>query len=131
MKMYMLDTNTVSHLFRQNSKVMARVHDVPPSKICISSITEAELRYGIAKRQSKSLTNLVEAFLDTVKIIAWDSKAAERYGNLRADMERTGRIMGALDQLIAAHAGSSGMTIVTNDAAFSMVPGLLIEDWTK
>ncbi|ECH8185864.1 type II toxin-antitoxin system VapC family toxin [Salmonella enterica subsp. houtenae] len=129
--MYMLDTNTVSHFFRQNAKVVAKFHDIPPSRICISSLTEAELRYGIAKRKSKSLTELVEAFLETVKIMAWDSQAAERYGILRADMERSGRVMGTLDQLIAAHAGSSGMIIVTNDAAFSMVPGLLIEDWTK
>lgn len=129
--MYMLDTNTVSHLFRQHPEVSAKVQAVPPSKICISSITEAELRYGVAKKQSKSLSRLVGAFLETVKVIPWDSKAAAVYGELRADMERSGRIMGALDQLIAAHAASNSMTIVTNDAAFSMAPGLTVEDWTK
>jgi len=46
-------------------------------------------------------------------------------------MEKTGRVMGTMDQLIAAHAVSKGLTIVTNDAAFSMAPGLHVEDWTK
>lgn len=129
--MYMLDTNTVSHLFRQNIDVMTRLKSVPPSKVSISSITEAELRYGLAKRQNKALAKIVETFLESVTVYSWDSKAAECYGDLRATMEKTGRVMGTMDQLIAAHAVSKGLTIVTNDAAFSMAPGLHVEDWTK
>lgn len=129
--MYMLDTNTVSYLFRQNPAVMAKIQNTPAAEVCISSITEAELRYGAAKRQSKSLLRLIESFLDIAQVAVWDSQAALVYGEQRASMERTGLVMGALDQLIAAHATSMGMTIVTSDAAFSMVPGLVVEDWTK
>lgn len=128
--MYMLDTNTVSHLFRQNANVMAKLRTIPPSKICISSITEAELRYSLAKRQNKALAKVVDAFLRSVAIHSWDSKAAECYGELRTMMEKKGRVMGTMDQLIAAHAASKGLTIVTNDGAFSMAPGLHVEDWT-
>ncbi|MDE9533870.1 type II toxin-antitoxin system VapC family toxin [Xenorhabdus bovienii] len=129
--MYMLDTNTVSYIFRQNPTVLAKLKTVPPSKICISSITEAELRYGIAKRQNKALEKMVNTFIESVTVHEWDSEVAKIYGELRADMEKTGRVMGTMDQLIAAHAVSKGLVIVTNGAAFVMVNGLLVEDWTK
>ncbi|MCP9268375.1 hypothetical protein M5U04_09775 [Xenorhabdus sp. XENO-1] len=66
-----------------------------------------------------------------INVHEWDSEVAKIYGELRADMEKTGRVMGTMDQLIAAHAVSKGLVIVTNDAAFVMVNGLLVEDWTK
>ncbi|MGP2410793.1 type II toxin-antitoxin system VapC family toxin [Yersinia sp. 2553 StPb PI] len=129
--MYMLDTNTVNHLFRRHPNVLLSIQHVKPSDVCISSITEAELLYGVAKRQNKALKTMVAAFLDSVTLQAWDSEAAECYGKLRAKMEKKGHIMGALDQLIAAHALSLGAILVTNDKAFSMATALLIEDWTK
>ena len=70
-------------------------------------------------------------FLDIAQVVVWDSQAALVYGEQRASMERTELVMGEIDKLIAAHATSMGMTIVTSDTAFSMVPGLVIEDWTK
>ena len=127
---YMLDTNTVSHLFRQHPVVMKKLEQVAPSEVCISSITEAELCYGVAKRQNKALKAAVMAFLDSVTVYDWDSDAASHYGELRASMEKKGKVMGALDQLIAAHAASRNLTIVTNDHAFAMVSNLKVEDWT-
>ncbi|CVH23596.1 MULTISPECIES: type II toxin-antitoxin system VapC family toxin [Serratia] len=129
--MYMFDTNTVSHLFRQHPQVLSIMEKLPPSAVCISSVTEAELLYGVAKRRNKALQSSVEAFLAAVTVYAWDSEAARCYGEMRANMERKGKIMGALDQLIAAHAQSRGATLVTNDRAFAMVPGLAVEDWTR
>ncbi|EHD23601.1 MULTISPECIES: type II toxin-antitoxin system VapC family toxin [Brenneria] len=129
--MFMLDTNMVSHFFRQQPHVMAKMVVVNPAQISISCITEAELLYGVAKRQSKTLKAAVLAFLDAVTIYDWDSDAAACYGKLRATMEKKGKAMGTLDQLIAAHALSKRTTLVTNDHAFSMVPGLTIEDWTQ
>ncbi|BEM34291.1 type II toxin-antitoxin system VapC family toxin [Serratia sp. Lou2A] len=129
--MYMFDTNTVSHLFRQHPQVLSIMEKLPPSAVCISSVTEAELLYGVAKRRNKALQSMVEAFLAAVTVYAWDSEAARCYGEMRANMERKGKIMGALDQLIAAHAQSRGATLVTNDRAFAMVPGLAVEDWTR
>ncbi|NHB95903.1 type II toxin-antitoxin system VapC family toxin [Photorhabdus stackebrandtii] len=128
--MYMLDTNTVSYLHRKHPQVVAKVKCTPLSEICISSITEAELLYGIAKHQNRVLKATVHAFLDSIKVYDWDSEAAASYGTLRAAMEKKGKVMGALDQLIAAHALSRRITMVTNDKAFSMIPDLSLEDWT-
>ncbi|WP_437609434.1 type II toxin-antitoxin system VapC family toxin [Erwinia sp. V71] len=129
--MYMIDTNIVSHIFRQHPHVLRKLAETPTKKVCISCITEAELRYGVAKRQNKALAAAVEAFLDSVTVCDWDSEAAECYGSLRARMEKQGKVMGALDQLIAAHALSRQLTIVTNDRAFAMVKGLKVEDWSE
>ncbi|MDC9588051.1 type II toxin-antitoxin system VapC family toxin [Xenorhabdus sp. XENO-10] len=129
--MYMLDTNTVSYIFRKNPVVTAKLRTVPPSRICISSITEAELRYGVAKRQNKELENIVNMFIDSITVYDWGRDAAKTYGELRTSMEQTGRIMGTMDQLIAAHALSKELTIVTSDSTFAMVNGLNIEDWNK
>lgn len=128
--MYMFDTNTVSQLFHRHPRLLRVMEKIPPSAVCISSITEAELLYGVAKRQSLALKATVAAFLDSVTVYAWDREAAHCYGTMRADMAKKGRVMGALEQLIAAHAQSRGATIVTNDKAFAMVPGLRVEDWT-
>ncbi|OTA17953.1 twitching motility protein PilT [Xenorhabdus vietnamensis] len=129
--MYMLDTNTVSYIFRKNPAVTAKLRIVSPSRICISSITEAELRYGVAKRQNKELENIVNMFIDSITVYDWDKDAAKTYGELRASMEQTGRVMGTMDQMIAAHALSKKLTIVTSDSAFGMVNSLNIEDWNK
>ncbi|MEW7313940.1 type II toxin-antitoxin system VapC family toxin [Buttiauxella gaviniae] len=128
--MYMLDTNTVSYLFRQHPKVMENLAQTRPLEVCISSVTQAELLYGVAKRQSKKLNAAVQSFLETVSVYPWDSEAAKSYGQLRAAMEKKGKVMGHLDQLIAAHALSRNATLITSDRAFTMVTRLRVEDWT-
>jgi len=126
----MLDTNMVSHLVRQHPEVVKQYSQIAPEQMCISSVTEAELLYGVAKKQSNSLQETILEFLETITICDWDSEAAATYGELRAAMEKKGKVMGDLDQLIAAHAISRGTTIVTNDRAFGMVQDLTVEDWT-
>ena len=126
----MLDTNIVSHLVRQHPEVVNRYSQITPEKMCISSVTEAELLYGVAKKQNNKLHETIMEFLKTITVCAWDSEAAATYGELRAAMEKKGNVMGDLDQLIAAHAISRGTTIVTNDHAFGMVQDLTVEDWT-
>lgn len=127
---HMLDTNIVSHLFKKHPQVVTRMAGLLPEEVCISSITEAELLYGADKKQSNALKETILSFLDTITICDWDSEAAATYGALRAAMEKKGKVMGDLDQLIAAHAISRGTTIVTNDRAFGMVQDLRVEDWT-
>lgn len=127
---HMLDTNIVSHLFKRHPGVVNRMAHLAPADVCISSITEAELLYGADKKQSSGLKETIRKFLSTITICDWDSDAAATYGKLRADMEKRGKMMGDLDQLIAAHALSRGTTMVTNDRAFGMVPELSVEDWT-
>lgn len=127
---HMLDTNIVSHLFKKHPGVVRKMAGLTPEDVCISSITEAELLYGADKKQSNSLKETILEFLSTITICDWDSEAAATYGELRAAMEKRGKVMGDLDQLIAAHAISRGTTIVTNDRAFGMVQDLIVEDWT-
>lgn len=129
--LHMLDTNIVSHLVRQHPEVVNLYSQITPEKMCISSVTEAELLYGVAKKQNNKLHETIMEFLKTITICAWDSEAAATYGELRAAMEKKGKVMGDLDQLIAAHAISRGTTIVTNDHAFGMVQDLTVEDWTQ
>lgn len=92
--MYMFDTNTVSQLFRRHPRLLSLMEKIPPSTVCISSITQAELLYGVAKRQNLALKATVAAFLDSVTVYAWDSEAAHCYGTLRAEMTQKGQVMG-------------------------------------
>jgi tRNA(fMet)-specific endonuclease VapC len=105
---------------------------VPRNSVCISSVSEAELRYGLAKVPAATkLKTLVGRFLLAVEILAWDSDAAKHYGILRAQLERDGMTMGNLDMMIAAHALAEGCTLVSNDGAFARVKNLKLADWTK
>lgn len=130
MSQYMLDTNTVSQLLRGNPAVVSKVQSVPMSALCISAITEAELKYGLAKRpQAHKLRALVEEFLKRVDTLSWDSQAAEVYGRIRAEAEAGGKTPGALDLLIAAHGISAEAVVVTSDQAFSYIRNIQLEDW--
>ncbi|MBU2851080.1 type II toxin-antitoxin system VapC family toxin [Acidithiobacillus ferrivorans] len=130
MKLYMLDTNTVSHLLREHPVVTKRIVAVPMASLCISAITEGELLFGLAKRPTaKRLHVAVRQFLRRVDVLPWNSSTAEHYGIVRADMEKRGRILASLDLLIAAHALSVDAALVTNDKALSQMADLQIEDW--
>jgi tRNA(fMet)-specific endonuclease VapC len=127
----MLDTNTVSHLIKKHPSVSRRVVDVPMSSLCISSITEGELLFGLAKRPDATrLHTAVKEFLLRVDVFPWDSDVPECYGTARANLEREGKILGSLDLLIVSHALHVGAILVTNDGAFAQVPDLQVEDWT-
>jgi tRNA(fMet)-specific endonuclease VapC len=127
----MLDTNTVSHLVRQHPSVAWHVVSVPMASLCVSAITAGELLYGLAKRpDAVRLQAAVTELMRRVDVLQWDLSAAERYGILRADLDRTGRPLGSLDMLIAAHALAAGAVLVTSDRAFSQFAHLQIEDWT-
>jgi tRNA(fMet)-specific endonuclease VapC len=127
----MLDTNTISHLVRQHPQVARHVVAVPMASLCMSAITAGELLFGLARRpDAVRLHGAVTELMRRVEVMPWDLSAAERYGILRADLDRTGRPLGSLDLLIAAHAVAAGAVLVTNDSAFSDVPQLHVEDWT-
>ena len=130
---YLLDTNTVSHLVRGRSPAArARLASLGAHEMAsISAITEAEIRYGLAKRpDAHALSRAVEGFLAKVRVLAWDRDEALAYGHLRARLEAAGTPLGNLDMLIAAQAIAQGATLVTSDRAFSQVEELRsIEDW--
>ncbi len=128
---YMLDTNTVSYFLKQHPSVTKRITSLPLDSLCLSVITEGELRYGLARKaEAKNLHKVVQEFLKRVEVLAWNSDAAQHYGNLRAELETKGNSLGVFDMQIAAHAFSIGATLVTNDQAFKRVKKLKVEDWT-
>lgn len=128
----MLDTNTVSYYIAGNPpKVRERLDRVGLQKTAVSTITEAELRYGVARNPTAvRRRESVESFLRNASCLAWDSTAAGAYGLLRVEQERKGKPLSTEDLMIAAHALSLGLTLVTHDQAFSFVDGLKTEDWT-
>lgn len=134
--MYMLDTNiciyTISKNHR-NSKVVEKIADHLGKDICISSITFAELEYGVCKSSNPEKNSIVlYNFLSAIPVIAFDSEAAKEYGDIRASLERKGTPIGPMDQLIAAHARSKGYILVTNNMReFERVEHLLLENWTE
>jgi tRNA(fMet)-specific endonuclease VapC len=86
----------------------------------------------LAKTPSaKRLHHAVMELLRRVDVLPWDGAVMERYGNVRTDMEKQGKALGPLDMLTAAHALETDSVLVTNDAAFSRVAGLTVEDWTR
>jgi tRNA(fMet)-specific endonuclease VapC len=129
---YLLDTNTASFIIKSTVPAVNRkLVRIPVRQLFISSITEGELRYGVAKRPgSTKLQQLVEEFLLRITVLPWDSDAAKQYGPLRAEFERLGQPIGYLDTLIGAHALAVDATLVTNDQAFNRITKLHIEDWT-
>lgn len=130
MTLYVLDTNTVSQLTRAHPLVSRRVSTTPMESLCLSSITQAEMVFGLAKRpDAQRLHSVVRELLLRIEVLPWTSAAADAYGPLRADLQSRGIGLSALDMLIAAHAMSADAVLVTHDAAFKSVPGLAVDDW--
>jgi len=118
---YMLDTNTVSYIVkRQSEHARRKLEECSQNDdVCISAITEAEIRYGLAKRKlSGEVQAAIELFLSKIDVLPWDSAAAKEYGTARASLERAGKPMANMDLLLAAHAAAAGAVLVTNDNAF-------------
>jgi tRNA(fMet)-specific endonuclease VapC len=128
----LLDTNIVSYLLKnQFPTVEYRYEASAPGTIAVSSITEAEIFFGIARRPGAArLKTAAEKFFAAAEVLPWESAAARTYGQLRADQERKGRPLSIEDLMIAAHALSQGLTLITHDSVFSHVDGLKTEDWT-
>ncbi len=127
---YMLDTNTISHIVKQHSAVILRLGAAPVASLCLSSITAGELLYGLEKRPAATrLRAAVYEFMRSVEVLPWDQATAQRYGIIRAELERRGTPIASLDLLIAAHALAVDAVLVTSDRAFRHVAGLRIEDW--
>ncbi len=132
MTRYLLDTNTLSHLIRQQPAVCQRLQSVPMAALCISAITEGELRFGLARRpEATRLHAAVAELLKRLDVLPWDGSAARHYGNLRAALEQQGKTVAPLDLLIASHAAAVGAVLVSNDQVFGQVTGLVWEDWTR
>ena len=130
---YLLDTNIVSNLVRNpQGRVADRLKAVGEQNICTSIIVAAELRYGTTKKASPRLTAQVEAVLNVIDTLPFDSPADEIYGSIRTQLELVGKQIGGNDLLIAAQALALDHTLVTdNDQEFSRVDGLRVENWLR
>lgn len=129
---YLLDTDTCMYIINERPKrVLDRFKKHSVGELGISSITAAELAYGVAKSGSAGNRAALETFMLPLEVAHYDMQAALLYGEIRAALESRGRIIGPLDLLIAAHALSLGAILVTNNQKeFKRVPDLSLENWT-
>lgn len=133
MPRYMLDTDVCSYIMkRSNDAVLKRLAKVPVSDVCMSVITKSELLYGVEmsprRRQDQAA---LSAFLGYVEVLDFPDAAALHYAQIRAELKNAGTMIGANDLLIAAHARSLGLTLVTNNVReFGRVAKLMLENWT-
>ncbi len=128
----MLDTNICIYIIKQQPvAVLKRFLEYQIGDIGISSITLSELRYGVAKstHQEKNAKALDE-FITPLEVVSFDEEAAHVYGEIRATLEKAGTPIGAMDMLIAAHAFSLGIPLVTNNTReFARITSLNVVDW--
>jgi len=138
--MYLLDTNICIYIInRRPMEVFDRFEGLKVGQVAISSITGAELSFGVEKSGSTRNRQALDKFLAPLDILAFDEAAMRAYGSLRSHLEGQGTPshlegqgtpIGSMDMLIAAHALALDATLVTNNAReFQRVPGLVLENW--
>ena len=133
---YMLDTNICIYAIQHKPpEVIKNFLKHNPEDICVSSITYGELMHGVEKSQAVERNRAaITLFLSSISILPFDNYAAEEYGKVRAELERKGTPIGPMDMLIAGHARSERLILVTNNTReFFRVEDLdlEVEDWTK
>ncbi|GGD95274.1 ribonuclease VapC [Aureimonas endophytica] len=130
---YFLDTNVLSHLMEEPyGHIAQHIAQVPTASVLTSVIVIAELRYGVAWKRSEKLRRRLDVILTRLPVEPWTQPADEIYGDIRAELRRTGNMIGANDLLIAAHALSLDATLVTrNVREFERVRNLKVENWLR
>ena len=131
---YMLDTNTLIYALNarpQHQAVLDRFKSERPQDLIVSSITLAELVFGIEKSQWRAATRqALHRIIAAINVVSFGDQAARAYGAVRAKLESKGSPIGPLDTLIAAHALSLSVTLVSaNTREFAKVAGLRLENW--
>jgi len=129
--MILLDTNICIYIINAKpTAVLARFKQYRMGDIGLCSVVAAELAFGVAKSGSPRNRQALEMFLAPLSILPFDAAAVWVYGDLRADLERRGTPIGSLDTMIAAHALSLQVLLVTNNTReFAKVPGLQLDNW--
>jgi len=130
---YLLDTNICIYVINARpALVFERFRQEPVGQIGVSSVSAAELACGVAKEGSSRNEEALRLFLASLEIVPFDEAAIWEYGKIRADLERRGTPIGSMDTMIAAHALSLNLTLVTNNVReFERVKGLRIENWAQ
>ena len=127
---YLLDTDTVSHIVRNHPPVIKNLIKHEDDEICISAITNAELFYGLEKKSSERLFNEVRTIIRKCSVIVFDEAQSEIYGKIRVELEKIGSPLGDMDMLIAASSLSTGAILVSHNVKhFSKIKGIRVENW--
>lgn len=133
---YMLDTNVVSHIMQgRDAELLAQLTKVPVGQAVMSSVTLAELEYGLHRKgQPVRLRNALTQVLLRMDVLPWDENVATCYGAFCVTLEAQGINLSDFDMMIAAHALALDVTLVSRDKAFAKVPsvinqGLKLEVW--
>lgn len=132
--MFLIDTNICIYIMNNHPpEIIQKFRDIGVGNICISSITVSELQYGVYKsNQLKKNIKRLEEFLSPFEILAYDENASIYYGKIRSRLEKQGNVIGPLDMLIAAHALSENLTLITNnEKEFKRVKSLKVKNWVK
>ena len=132
LRRFMLDTNIVSHIMQgRDEALLQRLSAVPVGDVVMSSVTLAELEYGLQRKGNPPrLKNAMEQVLLRVDVLPWDEPVARCYGELCASLEAKGINLGGMDMMIAAHAVTVGATLVSRDKAFAQAAQRLrVEVW--
>ena len=130
---YLLDTNICIFTIKRKPPEIQELFRQHQGQMAISTITLMELIYGAEKSQAteRNLTD-IEGFAARLEVLEYGSEAAKHAGQLRAELARMGQPIGPYDQMIAGHARSSGLIVVTNNLReFERVPGLRVVDWVN
>jgi tRNA(fMet)-specific endonuclease VapC len=128
---YMLDTDTVIYTVKNRPQRVRKVFEQHSSQMGISTVTSRELIYG-AEKSSQAERNLADIaeMAARLEVLPFDTAAAAHFGQIRAELAKTGRPIGPYDQMIAGHARSLGLILVTNNVReFKRIPGLRIKNW--
>lgn len=128
---YMLDTNIVIYVIKHKPVQVAHIFNQNVGKMCVSSITVAELYYGAEKSQfpAKNIS-IIEDFISRLEVLPYTEKAATHFGDIKARLSKQGAMIGENDIHIAAHARSEGLILVSNNLReFERVEGLRLENW--
>ena len=119
------------HAIRGQGRVGAELLRHRPSELCLSSITLAEIQFGAEAKRSQKLRRAIRSFVKDMQVVPFDEPAATRFAVVAAALARQGTPIGSFDTLVAAHALSLGLTVITNNTKhFSRVPGLKSQNWT-
>jgi tRNA(fMet)-specific endonuclease VapC len=131
---YLLDTCTVSDFARGDAATLGKIKAAAPADLAISSVTAMEIRFGLAlnpKMQPRKLRAIVD-FLDAIAVAPFGALEADAAGELRAELQRKGKPVGAYDLLIAGTALACGLRLVTSNVTeFGRIRGLVVENWRR
>lgn len=131
---YLLDTCTISYFVKGEPGVLARIKEIQPQHLCISTVTSMEIEYGLQLNpaRAKKLAQVITALLKSIYILPLSQEDAHAAAAIRANLQKKGVPIGAYDILLAGCALSRGLILVTsNNAEFQRVSGLQLEDWRQ